>query len=164
MDNVVPKRDVPDIEQDDWTWLPIPKLARTVPFGYLQSEDDPEVLIPIPSELNLLEDAKEHLKSYSSRNVAAWLSAQTGRKISHMGLLKRLESDKQNQTKARSANYWAEKYAKAKAIAEKYEVRRLGARNFSTSIKEHRAADASLKSLIEERRAGTESATGDLGS
>lgn len=148
----------PDIEQDDWTWLPIPKLARTVPFGYMQSEDDPDVLVPIPSELNLLEEAKEHLKSYSSRNVAAWLTAQTGRKISHMGLLKRIESDKANQTKARSANYWAEKYAKAKALAEKYEVRRLGARNFSSSIREHRDADNSLRELVERNR-GTESTT-----
>ena len=123
--------ELPDIDMDSYEWVPIPRIGRTVPFGYMLCEDDNDILVPIPDELDLLEQAKKHLRLYSYREVAAWLTTQSGRSISHMGLKKRQDSDRKNKTKARSANYWAERYAKAKAIAEKYEAHRKGARNFA---------------------------------
>ena len=42
-----------DIKEDN-EWQPIPRIARTIPFGYEQDETDPDVLIPIKEELNKL--------------------------------------------------------------------------------------------------------------
>ena len=66
------------------TYVPIPKIRNTIPFGYRQDEEDPSLLQPIPTELEALELAKKHLKQYSSRQVAAWLTTTTGRTISHV--------------------------------------------------------------------------------
>ena len=52
--------------------------------------DNERLLEPIVHELRALELAKQHLKQYSIRDVAQWLTRQTGRSISHMGLKKRI--------------------------------------------------------------------------
>src|SRR5210317_1920190 len=75
---------------EDGEWYPIIRVGRHIPFGYKQDEDDPDLLIPIPEELELLEKAKLLLQEYSIRNVAHWLSKQSGRYISHVGLDKRV--------------------------------------------------------------------------
>ena len=68
-------------------WERIPRVARTTPFGYKVDETDEDFLIPIDNELELLEKAKQHLIQYSYREVANWLSKESGRYISHVGLL-----------------------------------------------------------------------------
>jgi len=44
--------------EDKKEYVPIPRLARTVPFGYKKDENDDSWLIPIPQELEALEKAK----------------------------------------------------------------------------------------------------------
>ena len=77
-----------DIKEEN-EWVPIPRIARTIPFGYKQSEEDPDILDPIPVELDLLEKARKHVNQYSYRQVANWLTSNSGRYISHVGLRKR---------------------------------------------------------------------------
>ena len=67
----------------------IKKKARTIPFGFKQSQD-PDYLEPIKEELDALRQAKEYSKTCSLRETAQWLHRKTGRYISHVGLKKRL--------------------------------------------------------------------------
>ena len=62
-------------------WYPIIRVGRHVPFGYKQDETDEDLLLPVPEELELLEKAKLFLQEYSVRQVARWLSDQSGRNI-----------------------------------------------------------------------------------
>lgn len=78
-------------------WHPVAKLSRVIPFGYELDPDNPKRLLPIPDELEALELAKRHLKQYSYRDVANWLTKQTGRYISNVGLLKRVEIDRRRK-------------------------------------------------------------------
>ena len=70
----------------------IKRKARTIPFGY-KVDDTGNYLIPIESELQALEKAKEYLKTCSLREVAIWLTKKTGRYISYVGLRKRVKRD-----------------------------------------------------------------------
>ena len=114
--------------QEENEWLPIPKVARTVPFGYKVNEEDPDILDPIPDELNKLQQAKKYLSQYSYREVANWLSTNTGRSISHVGLMKRLTNEQRHKKQATSLRNWADYAKKALAKAEKIESQRTGAR------------------------------------
>ena len=58
--------------------IKIKKRARTIPFGFKQSED-PNYLEPIKEELDALNQAKEYLKTCSLRETASWLHRKTGR-------------------------------------------------------------------------------------
>ena len=80
---------LPDIEGKQWKR--IPKISRLVPFGYTLDPEDKDYLIPVAEELEALEVAKKHLKQYSYRQVANWLTQQTGRSISYRGLKKRID-------------------------------------------------------------------------
>ena len=110
-----------DIKEEN-EWVQIPRIARTVPFGYKQNEQDPDILDPVQIELDLLEKARSHVNQYSYREVANWLSTQTGRYISHVGLRKRLSNERKRKNQAASLRKWAEyaetAIAKAKAIQE----------------------------------------------
>jgi len=66
----------------------------TVPWGYRQSEDNKYILEPIEEQLEALEQAEKYLKQSSYTEVARWLTDYTGRKISSMGLWKRMKKDK----------------------------------------------------------------------
>ena len=114
--------------QEENEWLSIPKVARTVPFGYKVNEEDPDILDPIPDELNKLQQAKKYLNQYSYREVANWLSTNTGRSISHVGLMKRLTNEQRHKKQATSLRNWANYAKKAIAKAEKIESQRTGAR------------------------------------
>ena len=116
-----------DIQEEN-EWLPIPKVARTVPFGYKVNEEDPDILDPIPDELNKLQQAKKYLNQYSYREVANWLSTNTGRSISHVGLMKRLTNEQRHKKQATSLRNWSNYAKKAIAKAEKIESQRTGAR------------------------------------
>jgi hypothetical protein len=108
-----------DIKEEN-EWVQIPRIARTVPFGYEQNKDDPDILDPIPTELDLLEKARQYVNQYSYREVANWLSTNSGRYISHVGLRKRLQNERQRKNQAASIRKWAEyaEIAKAKALEE----------------------------------------------
>ena len=118
--------DLKDEEQKEW--IQIPRIARTVPFGYKINEDDRELLDPIPYELEALELARRHVKQYSLRQVANWLTTKTGRQISHIGLRKRLLHERQRKNKARTLKRWSEYAQKAIEKAKAIEEGRVGAR------------------------------------
>ena len=115
-----------DIKEDN-EWQPIPRIARTIPFGYVQDDKDSELLLPVPKQLDKLEMARKYVDQYSYREVANWLSTQTDRYISHVGLRKRLQHERQRKNKARSLRKWAEYAEEAIAKAKKLETQRTGA-------------------------------------
>ena len=78
--------------------IKIKKRAKTIPFGFKQS-DDPQYLEPIKEELDALKQAKEYSKTCSLRETAQWLHRKTGRYISHVGLKKRFERNSTTETK-----------------------------------------------------------------
>ena len=78
--------------------IKIKKKARTIPFGFKQSQD-PDYLEPIKEELDALRQAREYSKTCSLRETASWLHRKTGRYISHVGLKKRLARNSTSETK-----------------------------------------------------------------
>jgi len=114
--------------QDDGEWSPIPRIARTIPFGYKQDEEDRDLLQPIPDQLNALQEAREYISQYSYREVSNWLSTNTNRYISHVGLRKRLANEKQRKNKATSLRKWADYAEKAIQKAQNIEEERTGAK------------------------------------
>ena len=114
--------------KDDSEWIPIPRIARTVPFGYELDPEDNNLLKPIKIELDLLEQARKYIKQYSYREVANWLSKNSGRDISHVGLMKRLKNERQRQNQAISLRRWADYAQKAIQKAEEIEESRTGAK------------------------------------
>ena len=119
--------------KDEVTWSPIPRIARTLPFGYVQDEQDPDLLQPVQNELDKLEMARDYLKQYSYREVANWLTTQTGRYISHVGLMKRVANERQRKNQARSIRKWAEYAEKAIAKAKEIETQRTGSKENITA-------------------------------
>ena len=116
-----------DIKEEN-EWVQIPRIARTVPFGYKQSEEDPDILDPIPTELDLLEKARAYTNQYSYREVSNWLSTNSGRYISHVGLRKRLENERRRKNQAKIIRQWAEYAEKAIAKAKVLEEERTGSK------------------------------------
>ena len=114
--------------KDDSEWIPIPRIARTVPFGYELDPEDNNLLKPIKIELDLLEQARKYIKQYSYREVANWLSKNSGRDISHVGLMKRLKNERKRQNQAISLRRWADYAQKAIQKAEEIEESRTGAK------------------------------------
>ena len=91
---------------------------------WAHNQHDEMMLDPIPFELESLEQAKDYLKRYGSRHVAAWLTKTTGRYISHAGLLKRVKDEQRYTSKVATLRKWAARYRKAVEEAERYENRR----------------------------------------
>ena len=120
--------------KDDNDWLEIPRISKTIPFGYMAHKKDDKLLVPIIEELEALELAKEYLNEYSYREVAGWLSERTGREISHVGLRKRIQTEKQRKSKATTYKTWLKKYETALNKLEEIESKRTGA----TKTKEKR--------------------------
>lgn len=124
MDHVISERDnllFADLTREGRkNYRPIPRLARVIPFGYELDPEDSNMLIPIPFQLDALVQAKRHLKNYSLRDVAAWVSNITGRYISHMGLKKRLEMERTRRTKASAAKMWLVRAEKARKALDYY--------------------------------------------
>jgi len=117
----------PDIKGYTNQWLPIPKMARTIPFGYVEDPDDSTILRPIKNELDALEKAKRYLGQYSYREIANWLSKQTGRYISHVGLRKRVQDERRRKKTASVKRQYAKRYEEIIKAAEKIETERVGA-------------------------------------
>ena len=112
-----------DIKEQD-EWVAIPRIARIIPFGYKVDPENNHILRPIPIELDALEKAKSHLKQYSYRQVANWLASFTGRSISHIGLMKRVQREQKRKNKARTLRVWSE-YAEKAIQTAKEEAKRL---------------------------------------
>ena len=110
-------------------WYPIIRVGRHVPFGYKQDKEDDMLLIPIPEDLELLEKAKRILQDYSVRQVAKWLSDQSGRDISHVGLYKRVRMEEKRRRASSNYKQYAKKYKEAARKSQKIEKERLGGRN-----------------------------------
>ena len=123
----------PDFVDGEYVWKPVVRLGSHVPFGYRQDTDDRDILLPIPEELELFELAKKHLKRYSYREVAAWLSTQSGRYISHVGLYKRVKLERKRKTEAATQRYLAQRYKEALEKAERLEGRILGQKEYTSS-------------------------------
>ena len=113
--------------KDDNEWLEIPRISRTIPFGYKEHKTDDKLLVPIIEELEALELAKEYLNEYSYREVAGWLSERTGREISHVGLRKRIQIEKQRKNKATTYKTWLKQYESTLQKLEEIESKRTGA-------------------------------------
>jgi len=128
-----------DIKEDN-EWVPIPRISRTVPYGYELDPNDSFILLPIAIELDMLEKAKKYLKQYSYREVANWLTTNTGREISHVGLKKRLDNERRRKNKAGSLRKWADYAKKAVAKAEEIERNRLGTKENKDNISQENAA------------------------
>ena len=107
----------------EYEWQPIVRVGTHVPFGYRQDPNDCDILLPIPEELELFEKAKKFIKQYSYREVSAWLSTQSGRYISHVGLYKRVKIEQKRKTEASNKRYLAKRYKEALEKAEKIEAR-----------------------------------------
>jgi len=68
----------------------IRRSSSTIPFGYKLSESNNEMLEPVQEELDMLEKVIPLIRdrSLSLRDGSIWLTHETGRAISHMGLKK----------------------------------------------------------------------------
>lgn len=76
----------------------IKKIARVVPYGYKLCDDDPEYIEPIEKEIEAIKKAQVYIQNCSYREVAQWLTATTGRYISHIGVKKVLDRHERNTT------------------------------------------------------------------
>jgi len=82
-------------------WHTIARVSRTVPFGYEIDKENDKLLQPVFIELEALELAKRHLKQYTYKDVAIWLTKQTGRYISSEGLRKRIKVEQKRKRSAK---------------------------------------------------------------
>ena len=122
----------PETTENGFEWYPVVRIGRHIPFGYKQDPEDQDILLPIEDELELYEKAKKFLKQYSYRDVANWLSTQSGRYISHVGLMKRVKIEQKRKTTASNKRYLAQRYKEALEKAEKIEARIQGGREASS--------------------------------
>lgn len=125
---MITNEEVLAFQDGEGEWKPIPKVTSTVPFGYKIDPDNDKQLLPIPLELEALELAKKHLKNHSYRDVAAWLSEATGRRISHEGFYKRVQSERRRKSKSSTIKIWAAKLKKALETVEELEQEGLGSK------------------------------------
>jgi len=115
-------------DEETGKYVDVPRIARTIPFGYKAKDNDKDVLEPVLEELAALELARDYIKRFSLRQVANWITTQTGRKISHVGLQKRLRHERIRKNKAEAYKKWARFATNALKKAEKLEKERVGAK------------------------------------
>ena len=97
-----------------------------MPFGYEVNKDNDRLLEPIPEELEALEIAKKHLLQYSYREVAQWLTKQTSRSISHMGLKKRIDIERKRKKTIIIKRRLAQRLAQTLQEIENLETQKVG--------------------------------------
>jgi hypothetical protein len=117
-------------------WHVIARTTRQVPFGYRIHPDNDKLLEPITVELEALELAKRHLKQYGYREVAIWLTKQTGRYISHMGLKKRVDIERRRKKTARIKRKLAQRLEETLQEIKKLEEESIGAYRIITPTEE----------------------------
>jgi len=81
----------------------------------------------VPLELEALELAKRHLQQYSYRDVANWLTKQTGRSISHAGLRQRINIERRRKKAATIKRNLAKRLETALSEIERLEKGCVGA-------------------------------------
>lgn len=116
----IPKRGL------DGEWYPVVRVGRHIPFGYEQDESDKDILQPIPEQLEMLEQAKRYLAEYSLRMVARWLTEESGRYISHVGLNKRVSIEQKRRKTSSTYRDYERRYKEASEKARKLEEDRIG--------------------------------------
>jgi hypothetical protein len=74
----------------------IRRSSSTIPFGYKLDESNNQMLEPVQEELDMLDKVLPLIreKTLSLREGSMWLTHETGRSISHMGLKKIAEQRK----------------------------------------------------------------------
>ena len=82
------------------------RLSSTIPYGWKLVEGSTDLLEEVPLEVAYLEKAKEYLKGSSYREVAKWLSAKTGRKISHVALYKMAKKELSDKRSKAASIRW----------------------------------------------------------
>jgi hypothetical protein len=72
------------------------KVSSTVPFGYEVSHEDPKFLEAIPEQLEVLNEMKALVTNrvLSLREASTWIEHKTGRYLSHVGLKKIIDNEK----------------------------------------------------------------------
>jgi len=108
-------------------WHKIVRLTKKIPYGYELDSDNDKLLVPVEHELEALELAKRHLRQYSYRAVAQWLSKETGRYISHMGLKKRIEVEQRRRKASITKRKLAKWLEETLSEIEKLETQGVGA-------------------------------------
>jgi hypothetical protein len=108
-------------------WHVVARLTRNVPFGYMVHPDNDRLLQPIPDELEALALAKRHLLQYTYRDVAIWLTKQTGRYISHVGLKKRVDIERRRKKTAGIKRKLAKRLEETLQEIQKLEEESIGA-------------------------------------
>jgi hypothetical protein len=96
------------------------KQGLTIPWGYKQNKDDRQLLDPIDEQLDVYEEGKKLVrKGCTLRDVANWMTATTGRKISHVGLQKKMQ-DEISKKKSQGAKLaWARRRARIEEAERK---------------------------------------------
>lgn len=90
---------------------PIRKRGPAVDFGYEQDKDDPQLLVPIPDQLDCLMEGLELCrKGCTFREVANWITATTGRYLSHKNLWKKFHEERRRKERDRKREYRAKHY------------------------------------------------------
>lgn len=84
------------------------------------------MLEPILDELEALEVAKKHLLQYSYREVAQWLTRQTGRSLSHTGLKKRIDIERKRKKTITIKRKLAQRLAQTLQEIENLETQKVG--------------------------------------
>ena len=84
------------------------------------------MLEPIRDELEALEVAKKHLLQYSYREVAQWLTRQTGRSLSHTGLKKRIDIERKRKKTIIIKRRLAQRLAQTLQEIENLETQKVG--------------------------------------
>jgi hypothetical protein len=108
-------------------WKPVVRIGRHVPWGYDQDPDNQDILIPNVPQLELLEEGRIFMRrGYSLRQVAEWLSEETGRYISHVGLRKRIDTEERRRRALRNLRVYKKRLEQVLAAIDKLENDRIG--------------------------------------
>jgi len=84
------------------------------------------LLEPIRDELEALEVAKKHLLQYSYREVAQWLTRQTGRSLSYTVLKKRIYIERKRKKTITIKRKLAQRLAQTLQEIENLETQKVG--------------------------------------
>ena len=103
-----------------------PKKIRgtLIPFGYKKSEDDPKIVLPIPEELDVLQEAiKLHKKGQSLQKCVDYIYSKTKRKITRQGFYKIINKNnikkKARESAREQLDYQRDRVLKAKRELDK---------------------------------------------
>ena len=95
-----------------------------IPFGYKKSEDDPKIVLPIPEELDVLQEAiKLHKKGQSLQKCVDYIYSKTKRKITRQGFYKIVNKNnikkKARESAREQLDYQRDRVLKAKRELDK---------------------------------------------